>query len=129
MSLESARQAGIKDETSSFVLPLGATINMDGTALYEAVIAVFIAQSIGVELTVVQLLTIFVVSNLASIGAAGIPSAGLVTILLVLQAVGLPAIGLGVLFAIDRPLDMCRTTVNVWGDLVGCAVVEGKKQS
>lgn len=126
VSLEAARSGGIKDETSSFVLPLGATINMDGTALYEAVTAIFIAQSLGIDLVPGQQFTIFLTATLASIGAPGIPSAGLVTILLVLQAVGLPAIGLGILFAMDRPLDMCRTTVNVWGDLVGCAVVEGK---
>jgi Na+/H+-dicarboxylate symporter len=128
ISLECAREAGIDDETSSFVLPLGATINMDGTALYEAVIAIFIAQSLGIDLSGAQQFTIYLTATLASIGAAGIPSAGLVTILLVLEAVGLPAVGLGVLFAIDRPLDMCRTTVNVWGDLVGCAVVEEKKK-
>ncbi|OGX06585.1 MAG: hypothetical protein A3G87_09265 [Omnitrophica bacterium RIFCSPLOWO2_12_FULL_50_11] len=126
VTLESARGGGIKDETSGFVLPLGATVNMDGTALYEGVVAIFIAQSLGLDLTVGQQFTIFLTATLASIGAPGIPSAGLVTILLVLQAVGLPAVGIGILFAIDRPLDMCRTTVNVWGDLVGCAVVEGK---
>ncbi|MBI4368090.1 MAG: dicarboxylate/amino acid:cation symporter [Candidatus Omnitrophica bacterium] len=124
VSLASAKEAGIQEETSSFVLPLGATVNMDGTALYEAVVAVFIAQTLGIDLSPFQQLIIYVTATLASIGAAGIPSAGLVTILIVLQAVGLPAVGLGILFAIDRPLDMCRTTVNVWGDLVGCAVVE-----
>ena len=126
ISMEAARENGISDETASFVLPLGATINMDGTALYEAVVAVFIAQAVDMPLTLGQQGIVFITAMLASIGAAGIPSAGLFTLLLVLEAVGLPAVGLGILFAIDRPLDMCRTTVNVWGDQVGCAVVEGK---
>jgi len=126
VSITAAKRNQIKDETAGFVLPLGATINMDGTALYEAVVAIFIAQSLGIELSIAQQLTVFLVAMMASVGAAGIPSAGLVTLLLVLDAVGLPAVGLGILFAIDRPLDMCRTTVNVWGDHIGCAVVEGK---
>jgi Na+/H+-dicarboxylate symporter len=117
------RQAGIKSRISSFVLPLGATINMDGTALYESVAAVFIAQVYGIDLGFQQQLVIFMTATLAAIGAAGIPSAGLVTMAIVLKAVGLPLEGIGMILAVDRVLDMCRTTVNVWGDAVGCAVV------
>lgn len=115
--------AGIKSRISSFVLPLGATINMDGTALYESVAAVFIAQVYGIELGFHQQIIIFMTATLAAIGAAGIPSAGLVTMAIVLNAVGLPLEGIGMILAVDRILDMCRTTVNVWGDAVGCVVI------
>ncbi len=108
---------------SSFVLPLGATINMDGTALYEAVAALFIAQAYGIDMPILAQVTICVTAVLASIGAAGIPQAGLVTMILVLQAVGLPLEGIGMILAIDWFLDRCRTTVNVWGDSVGAAVI------
>jgi Na+/H+-dicarboxylate symporter len=111
-------------EVSSFVLPLGATINMDGTALYEAVAALFIAQVYGIPLTTGQEVVIFLTATLAAIGAAGIPEAGLVTMVLVLQSVGLPLEGIGILLAIDWFLDRCRTTVNVWGDIIGTGVVE-----
>jgi Na+/H+-dicarboxylate symporter len=116
-------RAGISPKTSSFVLPLGATINMDGTALYESVAAVFIAQVYGIDLTFPQQTMVFLTATLAAIGAAGIPSAGLVTMAIVLKAVGLPLEGIGMILAVDRILDMCRTTVNVWGDTVGCAVI------
>jgi len=115
--------AGISSRVSSFVLPLGATINMDGTALYESVAAVFIAQVYGIDLTFPQQTMVFLTATLAAIGAAGIPSAGLVTMAIVLKAVGLPLEGIGMILAVDRILDMCRTTVNVWGDAVGCAVI------
>jgi len=114
----------IKPQTASFVLPLGATINMDGTALYEAVAAVFIAQAWGIELSWLARVVIVVTATLASIGAAGIPQAGLVTMVLVLQAVGLPLEGISAILAVDWLLDRCRTTVNVWGDTVGAAVVD-----
>jgi len=114
---------GISAKVSSFVLPLGATINMDGTALYESVAAVFIAQVYGIELGFSQQVLVFFTATLAAIGAAGIPSAGLVTMAIVLKAVGLPLEGIGMILAVDRILDMCRTSVNVWGDAVGCAVV------
>jgi Na+/H+-dicarboxylate symporter len=117
------KRAGVPRKVSSFVLPLGATINMDGTALYESVAAVFIAQVYGIDLTFGQQLLIFLTATLAAIGAAGIPSAGLVTMAIVLKAVGLPLEGIGMILAVDRILDMCRTSVNVWGDTVGCAVV------
>jgi Na+/H+-dicarboxylate symporter len=116
-------KAKVAPRVSSFVLPLGATINMDGTALYESVAAVFIAQVYGIDLTFGQQVLIFLTATLAAIGAAGIPSAGLVTMAIVLNAVGLPLEGIGMILAVDRILDMCRTSVNVWGDTVGCAVV------
>jgi len=113
----------IDKRASSFVLPLGSTINMDGTALYEAVAAIFIAQAYGIDLSIWGQLTIFITAVLASIGAAGIPSAGLVTMVLVLRAVGLPLEGIGMILAIDWILDRFRTTVNVWGDSIGAAVI------
>jgi Na+/H+-dicarboxylate symporter len=114
----------VSNEAASFVLPLGATINMDGTALYEAVAALFIAQAYGIDLTAAQQLIIFFTATLAAVGAAAIPEAGLVTMVMVLTAVGLPVEGLGAILAIDWFLDRCRTTVNVWGDSVGAAVVD-----
>lgn len=118
-------RAGVSNRTSSFVLPLGATINMDGTALYEAVAVLFIAQATpGFELTLVQQITVALTALLASVGAAGIPHAGLVMMAIVLQAVGLPLESQGVIIAVDRILDMCRTTVNVWSDSCGCAVID-----
>ncbi|MCK5618517.1 MAG: dicarboxylate/amino acid:cation symporter, partial [Candidatus Krumholzibacteria bacterium] len=116
-------KAKVAPRVSSFVLPLGATINMDGTALYEAVAAIFIAQVYGIDLSFGQQVLIFLTATLAAIGAAGIPSAGLVTMAIVLNAVGLPLEGIGMILAVDRILDMCRTSVNVWGDTVGCTVV------
>ncbi|HAD58776.1 MAG TPA: hypothetical protein DCG12_06005 [Planctomycetaceae bacterium] len=118
------KRAGISNETSSFVLPLGATINMDGTALYEVVAVLFIAQATpGFDLTVAQQITIAFTALIASVGAAGIPHAGLVMMAIVLQAVGLPLEAQGIIIAVDRILDMCRTSVNVWSDSCGCAVV------
>ena len=112
------------DRTASFVIPLGATINMDGTALYEAVAAMFIAQMYGIELGVTHQIIIFLTATLAAIGAAGIPEAGLVTMVIVLKAVGLPVEGISLILVIDWFLDRCRTTVNVWGDCIGAAVVD-----
>jgi len=114
---------GVDRRAAAFVLPLGATINMDGTALYEAVAALFIAQISGIDLTFGQQLVIFLTATLASIGAAGIPHAGTVMMVIVLSAVGLPMEGIGLIFAVDWFLDRCRTTVNVWGDGVGAAVI------
>lgn len=113
----------VDSRAASFVLPLGATINMDGTALYEAVAALFIAQIYGIDLTMGQQVIIFLTATLASVGAAGIPHAGTVTMVFVLSAVGLPLEGIGLIWAIDWFLDRCRTTVNVWGDSVGAAVI------
>lgn len=117
-------RAGVSARSADFVLPIGATVNMDGTALYEAVAAVFIAQSLGIELDAAALAIVALTATLAAIGAAAIPEAGLVTMVLVLQAVGLPAEGVGLLLAVDWVLDRFRTSVNVWGDAVGAAVLE-----
>ncbi len=113
----------VDHRAASFVLPLGATINMDGTAMYEAVAALFIAQIYGVDLSLGQQIVIFLTATLASIGAAGIPHAGTVMMVFVLSAVGLPLEGIGLIWAVDWFLDRCRTTVNVWGDSVGAAVI------
>jgi len=124
------QNSGVSNKISSFTLPLGATINMDGTALYECVAALFIAQAYGVEMTFVQQLIIILTALLASIGAAGIPMAGLVMITVVLTAVGLPLEGVGLILAVDRILDMFRTTTNVWSDSCGAVVIaksEGEK--
>ncbi|TVQ00594.1 MAG: dicarboxylate/amino acid:cation symporter [Planctomycetaceae bacterium] len=119
------QRAGISNRTGSFVLPLGATINMDGTALYEAVAVLFIAQwHFGENLPLTQQIVVAVTALLASIGAAGIPQAGLVMLVIVLQAVNLPLELQGIILAVDRVLDMGRTTVNVWSDACGCAVIE-----
>jgi len=124
VSMEVAREkGGVKKEVAGFVLPLGATINMDGTALYESVAAVFIANVYGIELSFSQLLTIFLTATLASVGAAAIPGAGLVMLTLVLSSVGLPLEGIGLIVAVDRLLDMLRTAVNVWGDLNGAKIL------
>ncbi|MCH2203112.1 MAG: dicarboxylate/amino acid:cation symporter [Fuerstiella sp.] len=118
-------RAGISNRTSSFVLPLGATINMDGTALYEVVAVLFIAQATpGVDLSFVQQVTVAFTALIASVGAAGIPHAGLVMMAIVLQAVGLPIESQGIIIAVDRVLDMCRTSVNVWSDSCGCAIID-----
>jgi Na+/H+-dicarboxylate symporter len=118
------RRHGLSKKVSGFVLPLGATINMDGTALYEAVAAIFIAQVYGIELDLAQQAAIFITSTLAAIGAAGIPEAGLVTMIIVLKAAGLPAEGIGIILSIDWLLDRLRTTINVWGDLVCAGVID-----
>jgi Na+/H+-dicarboxylate symporter len=124
LSMECAeRKAGIPKGVSSFVLPLGATVNMDGTALYEAVAALTIAQMYGVDLTLAQQALVLLTALLASVGAAGIPMAGLVMLVVVLQAVGLPLEGIATIIAVDRILDMARTATNVWSDLVGTAVI------
>ncbi len=116
-------KAGVSNKISSFVLPLGATVNMDGTALYECVAAMFIAQAYGIELGFVQQIIVVVTALLASIGAAGIPMAGLVMMSVVLTAVGLPLEGVGLILAVDRILDMCRTVVNVFSDTCGTVVI------
>ncbi|MBZ0182592.1 MAG: dicarboxylate/amino acid:cation symporter [Melioribacteraceae bacterium] len=115
--------SGVSNKITSFTLPLGATVNMDGTALYECVAAIFIAQAYGVELTFVQQIIVVITALLASIGAAGIPMAGLVTITIILSAVGLPLEGVGLILSVDRILDMCRTVVNVWSDSCGAVTI------
>jgi Na+/H+-dicarboxylate symporter len=115
--------SGVSNKVTSFTLPLGATINMDGTALYECVAAMFIAQAYGVDLSFVQQMLVVFTALLASIGAAGIPMAGLVMITVVLTAVGLPLEGIGLILAVDRILDMIRTSVNVWSDSCGAVTI------
>lgn len=115
--------SGVSNRVTSFVLPLGATVNMDGTALYECIAAMFIAQAYGIEMTITKQVIIVFTSLLASIGAAGIPMAGLVMISVVLTAVGLPLEGVGLILAVDRILDMCRTSVNVWSDSCGAVII------
>jgi len=117
------KNAGIPNNVASFVLPLGATVNMDGTALYEAVAAMFIAQAYQIDLSFGAQLIIMLTATLASIGAAAIPGAGLVTMVIVLKAVNLPLEGIAMILAVDRLLDMLRTAVNVWGDACGTVVV------
>ena len=107
---------GVDEEVASFVLPIGATINMDGTSLYQAVAAVFIAQAFGMDLGAGTQLTIVMTATLASIGAAAVPGAGMVMLVIVLAQAGIPEAGLALIFAIDRPLDMCRTVINITGD-------------
>lgn len=128
--------AGISKKSAGFVLPLGSTINMDGTAMYEAVAVVFLAQAYGVELGLTELILVAVTATLAAVGAAGIPSAGLVTMVIVVDAVNksvlsgnpelatIPIAAIGLVIGVDRILDMCRTTVNVWGDAVGAKIVD-----
>lgn len=116
-------KAGVSNKISSFTLPLGATINMDGTALYECVAAIFIAQAYGVDLGFGEQVIVVFTALLASIGAAGIPMAGLVMITVVLSAVGLPLEGVGLILAVDRILDMFRTATNVWSDSCGAVVI------
>ena len=106
----------VEEEVSSFVLPIGATINMDGTCLYQAVAAVFIAQAFGLDLSLAAQLGIVSTATLASIGSAAVPGAGMVMLIIVLSQAGIPEIGLALIFAVDRPLDMCRTAINVTGD-------------
>lgn len=113
----------VSPKAASFVLPIGSTVNMDGTALYEAVVAVFVAQAVGVDLTFAQQLTVMVTATLAAIGAAGIPEAGLVTMVIVLKAVDLPVDAIGTIVVVDWFLDRLRTATNVWGDSVGAAVI------
>jgi Na+/H+-dicarboxylate symporter len=116
-------KAGIPKRVVRFVMPLGATVNMNGTALYEAVAAIFIAQLYGIDLSLTAQILVVLTATLAAVGAAGIPSAGTVTMVMVLAAVGLPLSGIGLLLAVDRVLDMFRTATNVWGDMVGAAVI------
>ncbi len=117
------KNARVSNRVSSFVAPLGATVNMDGTALYECVAVLFIAQAYGVELNLATQSLVVVLALFTSIGVAGIPAASLVAIVVILGAVGLPAEGIGLILAVDRLLDMCRTTVNVFGDMCGAVIV------
>lgn len=131
LSLEcSQKNAGISRRISSFTIPLGATVNMNGTALYECAVVFFVAQIYGVDLSFSAQLTVVLLALTTSIGVAGIPAASLVAIVIILNAVGLPAEAIGMVLAVDRILDMCRTAVNVYGDTCGAAIIaksEGEK--
>jgi Na+/H+-dicarboxylate symporter len=125
------KNAGVSNRTSSFVLPLGATINMDGTALYECVAAMFIAQAYGLDLGFTEQFLIVITALVTSIGVAGIPAASLVAISIILATIGLPLEGIGLILAVDRVLDMCRTSVNVFSDSCGAVIIaksEGEDQ-
>jgi len=122
VAMESVRHIGVSREYSSFIIPLGATINMDGTALYQGVAAVFIAQIYGIPLGTVDQITIVLMAVLSSIGAAGVPSAGIITLAMVLKQIGVPLEGIALILGVDRFLDMCRTTTNIIGDMA-CSVV------
>ncbi len=125
LNMETVEQKlGVSQRVTSFVLPMGMTINMDGTSLYQAVAAVFIAQVLGIELTWVQLLTIVATTTLSSIGTPGIPGGAVVILLMVLSSVGLPPEGLALILGLDRPLDMLRTVVNVTGDATVASIVD-----
>lgn len=124
VTIDCAQEAGVDKRAVKFVIPLGATVNMDGTALYEAVAVMFIAQTYALSLGFNEQVIIFITATLAAIGAAGIPQAGLVTMIIVLTAVNLPTEAIGILLAVDWFLDRLRTTVNVWGDSTGAAILE-----
>lgn len=117
------REIGVSKEVSGFVLPIGATVNMDGTSLYQAVAALFIAQVYGLDLGLMQQLTVVLTATLASIGSAAVPSAGIIMLVIVLSSVGIPSEGIALILAIDRPLDMLRTVVNVTGDATISTIV------
>ena len=123
-------KSGISNKITSFVLPLGATINMNGTALFECVSVIFLAQAYGVELTMLQQIIVVLTSLLAAVGAAGIPMAGFVMMTVILSAVGLPLDGIGLIMSVNFLPDMARTATNVWGDCAVAAIVaktEGEK--
>lgn len=126
-TLECAENLGARKEVASFVIPLGATINMDGTAIYQGVCAVFIAACYGIPLTISQMVTIVLTATLASIGTAGVPGAGMVMLAMVLESVGLPVAGISLVMGVDRIFDMGRTTVNITGD-AACAVIVSKME-
>jgi proton glutamate symport protein len=123
------KHLGVSEDITGFVLPLGTTINMDGTALYQSIAAVFIAQVYGIDLSLLQMTTIVITATLAAAGAAGVPGAGMITLVIVLSAVGIPSEGIALIMAPDRILDMCRTVVNVSGDAVAAVVIANLEES
>ena len=124
MTMECAeKNLGVSEEVSSFVLPLGSTVNMDGTAMYQGVATVFIAQVYMMDLSIGQQLTIVLMATLASIGAAGVPGVGIITLAMVLDQIGLPLEGIALILGVDRFLDMARTAVNITGDSAVAVVV------
>jgi Na+/H+-dicarboxylate symporter len=124
VTMECARESGIDERAVRLVIPVGCTVNMDGTALYEAVAAMFIAQAYGIEMSVGQQAVVFVTATLAAVGAAGVPAGGLVTLVIVLNAVKLPLEGIGLILAVDWFVNRLRAAVNVWGDAVGAAILD-----
>jgi len=127
VNMDCVQKMGAKKEIASFVLPLGATINMDGTAIYQGVCAVFIATCFGIDLTIGQMITIVLTATLASIGTAGVPGAGIVMLAMVLQSVNLPIEGIALVAGVDRIFDMGRTVVNITGDAT-CAMIISKSE-
>ena len=128
LSMECSEDLGAENDISSFVIPLGATINMDGTAIYQGVCAIFIAQVFGIDLSIGQQLTIVMTAVLASIGTAGVPGSGMIMLAMVLQSVGLPVEGVALVAGVDRILDMMRTTVNVTGDAAVATCVDAMQK-
>jgi len=129
VAMENVEQIGVKRTFSSFVIPLGATINMDGTALYQGVSAVFIAQIYGIPLTVGDQLTIVLMATLASIGAAGVPGAGVIMLVMVLKQIGIPLEGISLIMGVERILDMCRTTTNMVGNMTSALVIQKSEKA
>lgn len=131
LNLQCCEQLGARKEIASFVLPLGATINMDGTAIYQGVSTIFIANVFGIDLTFSQMIVIVLTATLASIGTAGVPGSGMIMLAMVLQSVGLPLEGIALIAGVDRILDMGRTTINITGD-AACTLcisaLDGRKQ-
>ena len=124
INMECSEKLGVRREVSSFVLPLGATINMDGTAIYQGVCAIFIAQVFGIDLTIGQQCVIIMTAVLSSIGTAGVPGSGMIMLAMVLQSVGLPVEGIALVAGVDRVLDMMRTVVNITGDQSAAVCVD-----
>ena len=120
---------GVSRKISSFTIPLGATINMDGTAIMQGVAVVFVAQAFGITLTPSDYLTVIATATIASVGTAGIPSVGLVTLSMVFVSVGLPVEGIGIIMGIDRVLDMARTAVNITGDAVCTTIIASREKA
>jgi Na+/H+-dicarboxylate symporter len=117
------KNVGVSNQVSSFVLPLGATVNMNGTALYEGMVAIFIAQTFGVTVSFEQQILVLIIALLTSVGVAGIPSASIIAISIILTTIGLPLEAVGIIMVTDRVLDMCRTTVNIYGDACGAVII------
>ncbi|MDY0231778.1 MAG: cation:dicarboxylase symporter family transporter, partial [Candidatus Saccharicenans sp.] len=128
IALESLDNLKVKKEYSSFVVPLGATINMDGTALYQGVAAVFIAQIYGIPLSLSAQATVVLMAVLASIGTAGVPSAGIIMLAMVLRQIGVPLEGIALIIGVDRLLDMCRTAVNMVGNMVASVIIHRSEE-
>ena len=124
MNMECTSKMGARKEMTSFVLPLGATINMDGTAIYQGVCAIFIAQVFGIDLTISQQFMIVMTTVLASIGTAGVPGSGMIMLAMVLTSVGLPVEGIALVAGVDRILDMMRTALNITGDSACCLCLD-----